>query len=97
MLEFENENYVATEENEARKEQTRNRLVADLLLMILAGLDTTSHTTEVGILLLAKYPDIQQTVYNVKLCDVMPILCMDCYVVICTVHTPHVIHVHVYM
>ena len=43
---------------------TKERIYVDLTALLTGGLDTTGHTTEVGILLLAKYPNIQEIVYN---------------------------------
>ena len=42
-----------------------DRIVADLAVLSIAGMDTTSHTTEVACLLLAKYPRVQDIVYQV--------------------------------
>ena len=45
------------------------RTIADLAVLLGAGLDTTGHTSEVGVLLLAKYPAVQELVYK-ELCNV---------------------------
>ena len=39
-------------------------LVGDIVTLFLAGVDTSSHVMEVGILLLAKYPNVQKTVFK---------------------------------
>ena len=39
-------------------------IIADLQVVIEAGKDTTGHTSEIGILILAKYPKIEEMVYN---------------------------------
>ena len=44
----------------------KRRLQEDLLAMIIAGMDTTAHTLEVGVCLLAKYPQIQEMLYQVE-------------------------------
>ena len=41
------------------------RIVSDILILFSGGMDTTSITAERSILLLAKYPKVQQNVYNV--------------------------------
>ena len=43
---------------------SKDVIVADLANLLLAGIDTTSHSLEVGILLLAKYPTVQDRIYN---------------------------------
>lgn len=47
-------------------DDVKEKLIGDLFTLVGAGMDTTSHTTEVGIILLAKYPQIQEQVYQVK-------------------------------
>ena len=49
--------------------ETYGRLISDLMVLLTAGMDTTSHTTEVGILLLAKYPNIQEILFR-ELCNI---------------------------
>ena len=44
----------------------KRRLEEDLLMLVVAGMDTTAHTFEVGVCLLAKYQDIQEMLYQVK-------------------------------
>ena len=43
---------------------TNDMAMTDLRALIQAGMDTTAHTMEVGLLLLAKYPNVQNIVYN---------------------------------
>ena len=43
---------------------TKDMAMADLSAAIQAGMDTTAHAMEVGLLLLAKYPTVQDIVYN---------------------------------
>ena len=46
------------------KLMTKDMVIADLLVTIQAGMDTTAHTMEIGLLLLAKYPNVQSIIYN---------------------------------
>ena len=48
------------------KKKLERFIVADLALLLVAGMHTTSHATEVAAILLAKYPKIQDIVYKVK-------------------------------
>ena len=57
--------YLAANDNKLDK-LTFKRLIIDLVILFIAGIDTTAHTAEVGVLLLAKYPHIQETVHKVK-------------------------------
>ena len=43
---------------------TKDMVITDLRALIQGGMDTTAQTMEVGLLLLAKYPHIQDIVYN---------------------------------
>eukprot|EP01084_Bolivina_argentea_P037853 69997_1 len=43
---------------------TAKEVILDMLSLMQAGIDTTQQTAEYGFLLLAKYPNIQQRVYN---------------------------------
>lgn len=43
---------------------SRGAVIADLGGLLSAGIDTTSHTIEVGIILLGKYPNVQKIVYD---------------------------------
>ena len=55
--------------NGIMNKETLDRCVADMVALLLAGVDTTGHSTEVGVLLLAKYPQIQENLYK-ELCNV---------------------------
>ena len=55
---------------------TERRIVSDILILFNAGMDTTSTTAERSILLLAKYPKIQETVYNV--CCIVSVVLLYC-------------------
>ena len=44
----------------------KKKLISDIFSLIAAGMDTTSHASEVGVLLLAKYPQIQSQIYKVE-------------------------------
>ena len=43
---------------------TQKQIMDDLLLLFVAGADTTSNTTEYGFTYLAKYPPLQELLYN---------------------------------
>ena len=43
---------------------SQDMIIGDFLITILGGTDTTAHAVEVGMLLLAKYPKIQEILYN---------------------------------
>ena len=45
---------------------SHNRLISDFIALLFAGLDTTSHATEVGIILLAKHPYVQDAIEQVS-------------------------------
>ena len=45
-------------------ELTKAMKFIDIWSLMIAGIDTTSHAAEVGIILLAKYPNIQDIVHN---------------------------------
>ena len=51
--------------NESEYNNDTNIIISDLCVMLLAGLDTSSHATEVGVLLLAKYPNMQSIIQTV--------------------------------
>ena len=40
-------------------------IIADLVSLMLGGTDTSSHVSETGIILLSKYPQIENAIYNV--------------------------------
>ena len=51
--------------NDGKMDKTiYDRCVSDAVALLLAGMDTTGHSTEVGVLLLAKYPQIQEKLFN---------------------------------
>ena len=51
-----------TDEEKMYSKLTRGQIISDFAVLISAGMDTTSTTAETGILLLAKYPNIQTQV-----------------------------------
>ena len=53
-----------TENRNKMDKLTQDRLIGDLWGLLLAGMDSTAQSTEKGLLLLAKYPKLQQTVYQ---------------------------------
>ena len=50
--------------NDSNNIYTESQEIADIMLMFIAGTDTTSISTEWGLVLLSKQPDIQQKVRN---------------------------------
>jgi hypothetical protein len=49
---------------EGKEEISNLDIIKEVYVMILAGAETTSKTLEYGLLLLAKYPNIQEQIYN---------------------------------
>ena len=64
--------YVQDNQNGIMDKRTFDRCVADLATLLLAGMDTTGHSTEVGVILLAKHPQIQEKLYK-ELCNVFEV------------------------
>lgn len=54
----------ASDTSHKRLKLNKNMMYGDLGLALGGGMDTTAHTMEVGILLLAKYKPIQDIIYN---------------------------------
>ena len=51
-------------ERHKENEITVGEIISDIQLIMSAAVDTTSNTAEMGFILLAKYPEIQEMVYN---------------------------------
>eukprot|EP01084_Bolivina_argentea_P285868 490283_1 len=45
-------------------DSVRNSIMSELMVFFVAGVDTTLNTAEYGVVLLAKYPQIQDKIYN---------------------------------
>ena len=58
------DNFFCSDDIGKSKEFSKKLIIADLVDLMLGGTDTSSHSMEVGIALLAKNPDIQNVVYD---------------------------------
>ena len=57
--------YMQDNKNEKKFYLDDKYIIADLVTLILGGTDTSAHVSETGILLLSKYPQIENAIYNV--------------------------------